>query len=443
MPVGDLFGLDPFSVDPAAPLADRMRPRGLSEFAGQDEAAGEGSFLAAAIREDRLPSLILWGPPGSGKTTLARIVAHATASAFAQFSAVLGGVQEVRQIVSEAQERRKLGGRRTILFVDELHRFNRAQQDAFLPHVENGTITLIGATTENPSFEVNAALLSRCRVVRLRPLPEEALVSVLMRALSDAEHGLGGLGTEADNDALALIARCSDGDARQALNLLEEAVHHAIRPGGGRRITAALLAEVAHKAPLRHDRSGDSHYDLASAFIKSMRGSDPDAAMYYAIRLIEAGDDPLFVLRRIVIFASEDVGNADPRALQIAISAHQAFERVGVPEGLIPLAQAVTYCATAPKSNASYLALAAAQEAVKEHGTLPVPLEYRNAPTRLMREMGAGEGYRYPHEFPGGYVPEHYLPEELRGRRFYEPKKSGYEERIAERVAFWRKLREK
>ena len=419
-----------------APLADRMRPRSLEELLGHERVLGRHRFLASAIRSDRLPSLILWGPPGSGKTSLAHVIAHSTTAHFEPFSAVLGGVKEVREIIAAAKQRLRFDGRRTLLFIDEIHRFNKAQQDAFLPHVEGGTVVLIGATTENPSFALTAALLSRCRVVTLEPLGEEAVARLLRRALDDEERGLGRQDLEASDDVLGSIARTADGDARRALNLLEQAAAYAADSDG--KIDDACVEEAVSAQPLRYDRAGDQHYDIVSAFIKSMRGSDPDAAMYWMVRMLDAGEEPRFILRRIVIFASEDIGNADPRALQVAVAALQAFELVGLPEGAIPIAQAVTYCATAPKSNASYAALGEARRILKDGGSLEVPNHIRNAPTGLAKQLGHGEGYRYPHDAPGGWVSAHYLPDALRGTRLYEPRGYGYEKYIKERLDRWR-----
>ena len=424
--------------DGRAPLADRMRPRDLEDVVGQDEVLGPGKYLRVAIEQDAVPSLILWGPPGSGKTTLGRLVARRSAAAFEPFSAVLGGVKEVREIVARARDRRHLGGKRTILFVDEIHRFNKAQQDAFLPHVEDGTVALIGATTENPSFTLNSALLSRCRVVRLSPLAPEAIERLLARALADAAAGLGALDLDVEEGVLGVLGRTADGDARRALSLLEQVAEHA-RERGGRLTREVVRAHIGAQA-LRHDRAGDGHYDVASAFIKSLRGSDPDAALYYLARLIEAGDDPRFICRRMVIFASEDVGNADPRALSVALDAMQAIGMIGMPEGRIIMGQACAYLACAPKSNASYKGIDAALASVRETGTLPVPPHICNAPTTLLKELGHGRGYRYPHDH-GGWVPDHYLPEALRGRRFYEPRDAGYERHLAERLAGWRAAR--
>lgn len=417
--------------DPEAPLADRVRPRSLEEIAGQKHLVGPGKLLARAIEADRVPSFILWGPPGCGKTTLARVVAEHTRARFVPFNAVLGGVPELRGIVAEAR-RAKERGERTILFVDEIHRFNRAQQDAFLPHVEDGTITLIGATTENPSFAVNAPLLSRCKVFRLAALAEADLVEILGRALS-AEAGYEGA-MSAEPEALSALAKMAEGDARRALTTLEVTAEE-VRRKGSERITRADVEEAAGHKTLLYDKAGEEHYNVVSAFIKSMRGSDPDAAIYWMMRMLDAGDDPLFVLRRMIIFASEDVGNADPRALDVAIACDAAFRRLGMPEGMYPLAHACIYLASAPKSNAVNMAWHAAQEAVREHGALPVPMKLRNAVTKLMREEGYGQGYRYAHDEEGGVaMGERYLPDELSGRRFYEPTERGYEKTIAERL---------
>jgi putative ATPase len=412
------------------PLAERMRPSTLEEVVGHRELIGQGKPLAEAIRGDRLPSMVLWGPPGSGKTTLARVVAESTRAHFVPFSAVLGGVADVRRIVAEAAERRQTGGGSTVLFVDEIHRFNKAQQDAFLPHVEDGTVTLIGATTENPSFSLTAPLLSRCLVFRLEGLAEPDLVTLVRRALDDP-RGYGGE-VAADDDALDTIAAMARGDARRAHTTLEAAVAHA-RKKDAERLTAELVRELATHRTLLYDKAGEEHYNVVSAFIKSMRGSDPDAAVYWMMRMVEAGDDPLFVLRRMLIFASEDVGNADPRALQVAVAADEAFRRLGLPEGLYPMAQAAIYLACAPKSNSAGVAWQSAKRAVDEHGALPVPLELRNAPTPLMRDMGYGQGYRYAHNEPDAYARgATYMPELLTGTRFYHPSERGYEARIGE-----------
>jgi len=410
-----------------APLAERMRPTTLAEFVGQEHLTGEGRFLRRAIEHDQVPSLILWGPPGTGKTTLARVIAQSTGFAFESLSAVLAGVKDLREAVARAQERWKMNRQRTLFFLDEIHRFNKAQQDALLPHVEKGTLTLIGATTENPSFEVNAALLSRCRVVTLRGLEEDEIISVLRRALADPK-GLGGK-VEVTEEALTFIAQASGGDARRALTSLEVAAAH-----GGTHVDQASAEEALQRKTLLYDKSGEEHYNVVSAFIKSMRGSDPDAALYWMTRMLESGEDPIFVLRRMVIFASEDVGNADPQALGIAVSALQAFQLMGLPEGTLPLTQAVTYLALAPKSNAVIEAYGAARAAVNEKGPLPVPMHLRNAPTKLMKGLGYGAGYKYPHSFKGNYVPERYLPEALAGHRFYTPSKNGFESVLSERL---------
>ena len=407
-----------------------MRPRDLAEFVGQAHLLGPGKLLSAT---GDLPSLILWGPPGTGKTTLARILAQRGNARFAPLSAVSAGLKDVREVIANAERERGEFGRRTVLFLDEIHRFNKAQQDALLPTVEAGTVTLIGATTENPSFEVNAALLSRCRVVRLEPLDERDLRCLIDRALADRERGLGAIPLEIPDPVRALLAASARGDGRRALTTLEVAVQLAPAGSDGKKhLDAEIVAEaLQHKSLLYDD---DQHYDIVSAFIKSMRGSDPDAAVYWMARMLEAGEDPLFVLRRIVIFAAEDVGVADPRALQVAMAATEAFRFVGMPEGWLPMTEAVLYLATAPKSNSAVVTSTAARAAVRDHGALPVPLHLRNAPTRLMKEMGHGAGYLYPHDFEGAVVDQEFLPEKLAGERFYQPRDSGYEKTIAERL---------
>jgi putative ATPase len=415
-----------------APLADRMRPRSIDEIVGQATLLARGKPLREAIESDKMPSIILWGPPGSGKTTIASVVAQRTKTEFVPFSAVLGGVAELRAIVDQARERRSFQGRGTTLFVDEIHRFNKGQQDAFLPHLETGTIVLIGATTENPSFAVNAALLSRCRVFRLETLGDAELVTLLEKALSDTERGLGARRLEAEPDALALIAKAARGDARRALGMLDVA---ASLVEDGARVDRALVERAAEERTLLYDKSGEEHYNVASALIKSLRGSDPDAALYWLFRMLEAGDDPLFLLRRLIIFASEDVGNADPRALSVAVDADAAFRRIGMPEGAFPLAHACLYLAACPKSAAVKAAMGAVREIIADRGALPVPKKLRNAVTRLMKEEQYGDGYQYPPNFEGSYVPgETYLPDELAGRRFYEPTDQGLEKNIRERL---------
>ncbi|WP_236018857.1 replication-associated recombination protein A [Geomonas propionica] len=416
-----------------------MRPRTISEYLGQGHLLGEGKLLRSLIETDRVTSLIFWGPPGSGKTTLARIIAGATKSHFIFFSAIMSGIKEIREVVKEAEDILKFQGKRTILFVDEIHRFNKSQQDAFLPYVERGTFTMIGATTENPSFEVIAPLLSRCKVLVLNPLADEDIRQILVNALTDRERGLGEFELSASEDALSFMAEQAGGDARIALNTLETAARLA-REG---EITLDIAREATQKKPLLYDKGGEEHYNVISAFIKSMRGSDPDAALYWLARMIEAGEDPIFILRRMVVFASEDVGNADPRGLQMAVSALEAFRLVGMPEGRIILGQAVTYLATAPKSNASYMGINQALAEVRKSGGLPVPMQIRNAPTKLMKGLGYGKGYLYPHDYQGGVVAQGYLPDQLAGRSFYAPKESGYEKSIRERMAWIKGQREK
>ena len=429
----DLFEAHASTTQPAAPLAERMRPRTLDEFVGQQHVFGERSFLRRALQSDRAPSMIIWGPPGTGKTTLAHLIARRTSAEFVPFSAVTGGVKEVREIVELARRRLGERGRRTVLFVDEIHRFNKAQQDAFLPHVERGMITLVGATTENPSFSINAALLSRCRVVALKPLGEPHLVALLRRALEDTERGMGERGALPFTDEqLLAIAHAADGDARHALNLLEQ-----IALDQQDTDTPLDFAELLERQSLRYDRGGDNHYDVASALIKSLRGSDPDAAIYWLARMVESGEDPRFLTRRLIIFASEDVGNADPRALPLAVACAEGVDRIGLPEGRLLLAQTVTYLACASKSNRSYLAYQQAAAAVAEHGALPVPLHLRNAPSGLMKAMGHGKGYQYPHDHPGAHLKAQYLPEQLRGARFYQPSESGAEKVFRDRIKQW------
>jgi putative ATPase len=425
-----------FQTD-TAPLADRMRPRELDEFVGQEHILGKGRVLRNAIEKGELFSLILWGPPGSGKTTLAQIIARRTGAHFFSFSAVLSGVKEIREVIKEAEGQQQYHHKKTILFVDEIHRFNKAQQDAFLPHVEKGTIALIGATTQNPSFEVISPLLSRAQVFTLQPLGTEELMIILRRALTDSERGLGKHKIQIDDAVLKLLATLADGDARAGLNALElTAMTTPPAKDGVRHITREAAEEAVQKRIL-YDKDGEEHYNLISALHKSMRGSDPDAALYWLGRMIEGGEDPLYIARRLIRFASEDVGNADPQALVVAVAAMQAFHFIGQPEGELALAQAAVHLATAPKSNALYTAYGAVRKAIKETGALPVPMHLRNAPTRLMEEMGYSKGYRYPHDFPDAFVEEEYLPKPIKKRRFYKPTQRGNELAIRDRLRRW------
>lgn len=418
-----LFGPQDDQPDPSAPLAERMRPADFSEFLGQEEIIAPDRPLRRAIDSDALSSVILWGPPGSGKTTLARLIARRTKAAFVFFSAVTSGIPELRRLVKEAEERRRRHGKRTILFVDEIHRFNKAQQDAFLPHVEKGTVVLLGATTENPSFEVISPLLSRSMVVVLQPLSDEALGRILDRALAEPLRGLGGLKAELAPEARRRLIAFGNGDARAALTALEFVVTQTPRRPDGRLLVdeAALDAALLKKA-LRYDRAGEEHYNLISAYIKSLRDSDPDGALYWLARMLEGGEDPRFIARRMVIFASEDVGNADPSALFLATAVFQAVEMVGLPEAQLNLAQGTTYLATRPKDNASYKGLLEALKDARELGNLPVPLHLRNAVTSLMRDLNYGKGYRYAHDDPAAKTEQTHLPEELKGKRYYKPK---------------------
>lgn len=426
-----------------APLADRMRPRSLEEFVGQEHIVGVGKVLRKAIENDEIQSVIFWGPPGTGKTTLARIIANMTDSQFMAFSAVTSGVKEIREVIAKAAVERRRSGRRTILFVDEIHRFNKAQQDAFLPHVENGTIVLIGATTENPSFEVISALLSRSKVFVLNPLSASELKVVLERAVSDQERGLASLSPVVEEDAIIFLANTANGDARVALNALELAVLTTAQDKNGRRgITLSAAQEAMQKRSLLYDREGEEHYNIISALHKSMRGGDPDASLYWLARMLEAGEDPLYVARRLVRFASEDIGNADPQALLVAVAAKDAVHFIGMPEGNTALAQAVIYLATAPKSNAVYKAYLKVQEDVSEGENPPVPLQIRNAPTTLMKDLGYGKDYKYPHDSPDKVVAQEYFPEALKGRQYYHPGDKGFESVIRERMEEWRKKRE-
>ena len=416
-----------------APLAARMRPVTFDEYVGQDHLIGKGRALRASIEADRLPSIVLWGPPGSGKTTLARLIASRTQASFRQVSAVGSGVAELRQVIKDAKELRGMYRRNTILFIDEIHRFNKAQQDVVLPHVEDGTVTLIGATTENPSFEVIAPLLSRCRVFTLKPLDESQVRTIVQRALTDEKRGLGRENITLEPDALDRLVDLSGNDARIALNTLELAASVASATGNSTIDVEAIDDALQRRTP-RYDKSGDQHYDTISAFIKSLRGSDPDAALYWMSRMIEAGEDPLFIVRRMVILAAEDVGLADPQALVVAVAAQQAVHFVGMPEGFIPMAEAAVYLATAPKSNSSYAAYLKAKEDVENTHHLPVPLHLRNATTGLMRASGYGKGYRYAHDYEGHFVEQEHLPDQLKGRSYYQPSDQGFEAEIEKRM---------
>ncbi len=413
------------------PLATRMRPRSLDELVGQEHVLGPGSLLRKAIESDRLASIILWGPPGSGKTTLARIIATTTNAAFTSVSAVTSGVADLRKAIGDARDRLGMNGERTVLFIDEIHRFNKAQQDSILPYVEDGTVIMIGATTENPSFEVNAPLLSRSRVITLHALDDAHIGQIAARALADSERGLGAENLSMAEDALALLANMANGDARFALNTLEVASAGA---GDGRVITAELIEEAAQRRAATYDKDGDDHFDAISALHKTIRGSDPDAALYWLARMLERGDDPLYVVRRLVRFASEDVGLADPQALELAMAAQQAVHFIGMPEAALALAELTIYLSLAPKSNAVYTAYGAAVEDVARTRNDPVPLHLRNAPTRMMKEMGFGKGYKYAHDFEGGIVGQQNLPANLAGRSYYRPVDRGFERDLKRRM---------
>lgn len=420
------------------PLADRMRPRTLDEFVGQPEVVGPGTVLRRMIEGDRLVSLVFWGPPGSGKTTLASVIAHHVKARFVSLSAVTSGVKDVKRIVDEAALELRTG-KRTVLFVDEIHRYNKAQQDALLPHVERGTVTLIGATTENPSFDLNSALLSRCRVFVLKQLTPDDLTTILRHALEDTERGIDSSQYVVDDDAIDALATLADGDARIALNGLEAAANSLGEEGGS--ITRELAIEALQRTHYDYDRAGEGHYNLISALHKSVRSSDPQAALYWLARMIDAGEDPRYLTRRMVRMAIEDIGLADPRALNIALDAHQTYHMLGSPEGELALAHCAVYLASAPKSNAIYVAFGAALEDARKHGSLPVPNHIRNAPTRLMKDLGYGKDYQYDHDLPERYSGQECLPEKLIGREYYTPSDFGYENTIAERMKRWEELK--
>ena len=421
-----------------APLATRMRPTSLHTFVGQEHIIGKGRVLRRAIENDRIPSIILWGPPGCGKTTLAYIIASTTGSHFSPVSAVSASVADLRRIIDEAKQRRKVQMKRTILFIDEIHRFNKTQQDAVLPFVEDGTITLIGATTENPSFEVTSPLLSRCRVLSLKPLTAGEIQAIVLRALKDSLYGLGDLHVELVPEAMNHLIAMSNSDDRVALNALEMAAMNTPPDAGGKRLVALPTVEDAlqHRA-VRYDKSGEQHYDLISALHKSMRGSDPDASLYWLATMLEAGEDPLYIARRLVRFASEDVGMADPQALVVTMAAQQAVHFIGMPEGNLALAEAAVYLATAPKSNSLYEAYSRIQKEIKQGSSESVPLPLRNPVTPLMKDMGYGEGYKYAHDYPGNFVEQENLPESIQGKKYYTPGNQGYEKQVIARLKAW------
>lgn len=443
MKTSDLFEYSrKLQTEKEQPLAARMRPRTLDEFVGQQDIVGPGTLLRRAIEADRISSMILWGPPGTGKTTLAMIIANHTQSHFESISAVMAGVNDIRQLVQEAKNRRAMYGQRTIILVDEIHRFNKAQQDALLPHVEDGTIILIGTTTENPYFEVIGALVSRSRIFQLKPLTDEEIKTILLRALADKERGFGKIPVEIDEDALAHLVRVAGGDARNALNALELAVLTTPADKDGRvHIDLAVAQESIQRRALLYDKDGDAHYDTISAFIKSLRGGDPDAALYWMARMIYSGEDPRFIARRMIILASEDIGLADPQALVIATAAAQALEWVGLPEAQYALAEAAIYLATAPKSNSCGAYFKALQE-VEQEGITEVPDHLKDS-SRDAKALGHGEGYLYPHSFPDHWVAQQYLPDRLQGKHWYEPGELGYEKVIKERLEKWRKAQQK
>lgn len=440
----DLFG-EPSSKGKAKtlrkrpPLAERMRPETLEEFVGQEHLVGEGAALSETIRSDEISSIILWGPPGSGKTTLARLISRYTNAEFVSFSAVLSGVKDIKEVMAVA----RLSAKKTILFIDEIHRFNKAQQDAFLPYIEDGSIILIGATTENPSFEVIPPLLSRSRVMVLNPLTDGQIREIVLRAAADPERGVGREVAGIEDDALDALVTFGGGDARRALNVLEQAVVLAQKREGGKIITLPEVEKASQRRMLRYDRAGEEHYNIISAIHKSMRGSDPDAALYWFARMIEGGEDPLYIARRVVRFASEDIGMADSHALEVALAAAEVYRFLGSPEGELAIAHAIVYCAVAPKSNSLYVAFGEASRDAREHGELPVPLYIRNAPTALMRDLGYGRGYRYDHDSEDSYSGQEHLPDHLQGKTYYRPTAFGFEKLVSERLAWWAERKRK
>jgi len=424
-----------------APLADRMRPRDFPDFVGQTEIIGQGAPLRILIETDQLRSLVFWGPPGTGKTTLAMIIARKTKSAFISLSAVTSGIKDVKTVMEQARKNRRLYHKRTILFIDEIHRFNKAQQDAFLPYVEDGSVILIGATTENPSFSVVSALMSRCRVFVLRGLESDEIVALLTKALADKDRGLGNRSYRIDDDVLVRISQLVDGDARRALNLLELTSQLSYKSGDTHVIDATVLSSVLQRQQLIYDKTGEEHYNIISALHKSMRSSDVQAALYWCSRMLQAGDDPLYVARRLIRFASEDIGNSDPQALTIALAARQTYDVLGSPEGELAILQCVAYLATAPKSNSIYMAQAAIAKEIAATGSLPVPLHIRNAPTKLMAEIGYGKGYQYDHDSPYHFSGQECLPDGIGRRVFYRPNDIGFEREIKKRMDWWDHLR--